>query len=971
MKLALAALVFFSLSLPAQIDQSVLAGSVTDQQSARVPNALVRVVQLSTGLERNTRSGPQGIYVIDGLPSGAYSVLFSAPGFGELRFARVEQVAGQTRTLDARLLVTASGQVTNVDEPLAQLDKSGAALGAALERAQLQELPLNGRNWSHLTAFAPGAMDTGPSDQRSIRFAGHGLDDNNFTFDGVDASGILNQAQKQYVRLAIPLDSIAEFQVQSQSFNADSGTTAGGQIAVVSASGTNAFHADAFGYLRNNAVDARPFNALNSPAFLLNQFGGDLSGPVLRNRTFFFLNYEGLRQRLGQTQVGLTPSPSFSAAVAAQSPALAQILQSWPVGTSPTSNPNVWNYIAGANQIDNEDSGGFRLDHRFSQNTTAFLRYNADEADYTVPTGALTAKQETDTKLKNGVAAVTRIFSPTLLTEARMGFNQDQYHVATSSSTPFSVKVSGLSPLNAAATSDAIGSTFSWLNNTTWIRGRHTLKWGGELRAIRLYQGNSQNGTLTYTSLDTFLRNSLDSASYTGLLPLKHGRKTQVYGYVQDQIRLSSSLTVTLGLRYSFFNVFHEADNRAIPFDLATCGGYCPKGSEFTHPRYNDLDPRLAVAWSRGETVLRLGAGLYHTDGQEDDQNLPYANDVQRYSFTVSGSPGLAYPLTPFLSATTGIVTPRDMDRNRKDAYVAAWTASVQRTLFGGLVGTASYAGNKGTNLLTTTYQNVVNPLTGTRPYPQFGTIEFRKNDSNSTFHALQLSARRSFRHGWLLSANYMWSHSINDDGIGGGESDTPQNVSCRACEKASSDFDIRHIINGNVVYRLPLRGWLLGDWDLSGIASFRSALPVNVTVDRSGSQLPDLNAVSGSERPTLVPGVSLTPPGGQSAAHWINPAAFQVPPSGAWGNAGRNLARGPRLWQLDSALQKSWAAGERLRVQFRAEVYNLLNRAQLGQPLANLASPLNFGQIPSPVNQGPTGSGTPRQFQFAIRLAF
>ena len=207
----------------------------------------------------------------------------------------------------------------------------------------------------------------------------------------------------------------------------------------------------------------------------------------------------------------------------------------------------------------------------------------------------------------------------------------------------------------------------------------------------------------------------------------------------------------------------------------------------------------------------------------------------------------------------------------------------------------------------------MVNPLTGTRPYPQFGTIEFRKNDSNSTFHALQLSARRSFRHGWLLSANYMWSHSINDDGIGGGESDTPQNVSCRACEKASSDFDIRHIVNGNVVYRLPLRGWLLGDWDLSGIASFRSALPVNVTVDRSGSQLPDLNAVSGSERPTLVPGVSLTPPGGQSAAHWINPAAFQIPPSGVWGNAGRNLARGPRLWQLDSALQKSWAAGERL----------------------------------------------------------
>jgi hypothetical protein len=200
------------------------------------------------------------------------------------------------------------------------------------------------------------------------------------------------------------------------------------------------------------------------------------------------------------------------------------------------------------------------------------------------------------------------------------------------------------------------------------------------------------------TSPGNLAANILDGASFTALLPLKRLVKTQSYGYVQDEIKLTSRLSLTIGLRYSFFNVFHEKDNRAIPFDLPTCGGCCPQGSIFTNPRKDDLDPRVvALAWSHGQTVFRAGAGIYHSDGQEDDQNLPEANDVQRYSLTAAGSPGLAYPLSPFLSAATGIVTPRDLYRNRKDMYVAAWTASVQRKLGAGILGTIGYLGNKGT----------------------------------------------------------------------------------------------------------------------------------------------------------------------------------------------------------------------------------------------------------------------------------
>jgi len=220
----------------AQSDRSTLSGTVSDPGGARIPAAIVKAVQRDTGLDRETQTSPQGTYALDGLPVGRYTVIFSKPGFAEVRVEQVDQGVGQTRTLDAHLTVIGSAESATVLEPLVRLDTAGAVVGAAIEQAQLRDLPLNGRNWSSLTALSPGAIDNGPSDQRTIRFAGHGLDDNDFLFDGVDASGILNQAQKEYVRLAIPLDSISEFQVQSQNFSADIGMTAGGQISVASPS---------------------------------------------------------------------------------------------------------------------------------------------------------------------------------------------------------------------------------------------------------------------------------------------------------------------------------------------------------------------------------------------------------------------------------------------------------------------------------------------------------------------------------------------------------------------------------------------------------------------------------------------------------------------------------------------------------------------------------------------------------------
>jgi hypothetical protein len=790
------------------------------------------------------------------------------------------------------------------------------------------------------------------------------------------------------MRLNIPLDAIQEFQVQSQNFGADTQTgTAGGQVSVASPSGTNSFHGQVFDYFRSNSLDARsPFDGPSSDPFLLNQFGGSFGGPIVHSKTFFYADYEGLRQRLDGTQIGLVPSPAFLAQAAAASPVLVPVLQAFPAGTSPTSTPNVWNYDAVGRQVDNEDSGMVRFDHYFSDRTTAFVRFSADEAAESIPSGNLIVQTKYDTKFNNGVVSLSHVFAPSLINDLKFGINQTLYHQANVSPLPFGVSVSGFSSLTGSSTTDDPSKTTDLIDNLSWAKGRHVLKFGFETRRIFLNQGSSASGTLTYNSTSAFETNNMGSATYTAILPLVRQRKNQYFGYVQDEWKVTANLTVTAGIRYNFFNALHAIGNDDVPFDFGTCGGYCPNTDSYFHPRYDDFDPRIGIAWSHGDTVLRVGAGIYHTDGQVDDQNLPISNTTERYTFSNTSFPGLDFPLTPFLdyaeAGGLGVVTPRDLDRNRKDDYVSSWTASIQRKLPLNILGTVSYLGNKGTDVLTTTYTNLVNPLTGVAPYPAFGPITWRGDVGNSTFHALQLNARRAFQNGFLLSANYMWSHSINDGSIGGGESDTPQDSFCRACDKASSDDDVRQVFNLSAVYQLPFGAGkhylsgpgvartILGGWTLSAIATSQTGLPFNITITRSNGSVPGDLAISGEERPNWVPGVPLTPPGGSTPQEWMNPAAFSMPANGTFGDLGRNAFRAPAISDVDLALAKDISFVERVKLRLRADLFNVLNRAQYGAPNANLSA-ANFGVITSTISSYATGRGTPREFQLSAKVSF
>jgi hypothetical protein len=995
-KVCIFALACSSIGAMAQVDRSGLNGTVEDTSGKFLPGASITLVQTATGLRRETVTSAKGSYDIPELPIGVYRITFKASGFQEKTVEDIQQTVGHTRTLDVVLSIAGVMQHVEISDANSQLDETSAALGARIEPEQVKNLPLNGRNWSTLTALVPGAVDTGGSNQRSVRFAGRGLDDNNFTYDGIDATNIVNQAQQPFVRLAIPTDAIQEFRVDTMLFTAENGSTPGGQIAVASKTGSNELHGSLFEFLRNDIFDARqPIDTLNphKPAFRLNQFGGSVGAPLVRDKTFFYFTYEGLRQTLGQTLPGFVPSDAFRAQVAAANPALIPILNAFPEGQLPSAGSSqVSEFIGSGRQLDHEDSAMLRLDHHFSSSDSAYLRFNFDASYSDIPlvqSGAyLNDRQLVTSRPVNGELESLHIFSPRIVNELKFGFNRGNVYTTNQSvlQTPYTIAISGFTPLSGNEYKLGVGNSFSYIDNLTWVERGHTLKFGVEVRRIQLNQGNTPNGKISFSSAATFLSNSVSSATYAAELPVNGLRKTELYSYAEDEWKLRSNLTINAGVRYTFYNIFHEVFGRAIPFDFTTCGpqGYCSAGASFGNQNTLDVDPRISVIWapsaSAGKTILRSGFGIYHGDGQLDDQNFPISNEIAQYSLSSKTIPALSYPITPFLSNTQGIVAPREADRNRKDMYVTQWGLSVQQALPQELVGTISYVGSKGTYLLNTTYINLIDPATGLPPYPAFGQVQGRGNENNSSYQGFVASLQRTFTHGLLLSANYTFSHEIDQGSAGGGDSDFPQNPACPSCERSSGDFDVRHVFNSNAVYDLPFgRGKALlsspgvvnsvfGHWSVTGIVTARTGLPINVTEDRSSSSVATGYTIS--QRPNLVPGISLTPPGGRKTGLWINPAAFSLVTGPGYGNAPRNIGRGPDLWQADLGLSKRIPLTENVQMQFRSEFFNIFNRAQYGLPLSDLSAN-TFGQIVGTVNTGPVGTGTPREIQFALRFEF
>jgi hypothetical protein len=984
-------IVFAIFPLLAQTDRATLAGVILDQSRSVVPNAKITLHAEATGLNYAGVTNAAGVYNFSGLPLGQYTASIVAPGFEPLQIQTFSLEVGEKRTLNATLRVGSVSSNVTVVEAAPDLELTTSEVGGIIQGSQTNALPVNGRYWASLMALIPGAISSGTGTQDAIRFAGLSQEDNNFRFDGVDATGLNHQFVKEPARLQFPLESIAEFKASSAVYSADIGGMAGGQVSMVSKSGSNDFHGSAYEYLRNSFFDAKAFDSPAVAPFRMNNFGASFGGPVIRNKLFFFTNYEAVRQVFAQQVSGFVPTDAYRAQVAQKSPALAPLINAYPTGSIPTADPNAMLWISAGRNPTTEDSGLFRIDYAMTSATTINLRFNMDA--YRTSSVALAESTYTNMDPPNAVLDVQHSFSPTILNDARIGFNRDNYADVGDGKTPYSVSITGFAGYSLGDHSSRIDNSYSFVDNATFSRGRHTIKAGIEIRRMqenKLHPNAAQS--LSYLKEADFITNTLDSYSYSAPGVETQARKNPYYGYVLDEFKIRPNLTLNAGLRYEYYGVDYDKNNVGLVFDPFTCGlQYCRPGTSYYYPNRHDFGPRVSIVWApetfHGKTAIRAGGGIFYSDGQFGGLYAAQTNIGQNFTLTQKNIPGLTFPVTPFLSQAGYSVSYSGKDRHRKDIAIDEWNVSIQQEVARDTMLQVGYLGTKGTHLFRKGLSlNGVDPVTGKRPYASLtnSTIGWTVDDANSNLQALQVSLRRNLRTGLLVSANYQWSHGISDGSNGDGESDTPENMNCRSCERGNTDFDVRHNFTANAIWMLPVgRGRqllssasplinaLFGGWQLSGIGTARTGLPLNVTMSRSASALPD--GINGSQRPDVVPGQPLYPTN-QSPTLWLNPFAFTTPANGKWGNAGRNILNGPPIWQADVSLEKKFPVRERAALSVRADVFNVFNRAQIGNPSVKWTDPAQgttYGAITTPYTTSAIGTGTPRQMQFMLRLSF
>ena len=1004
----------------AQADRSTLTGTVTDFTGAVITSVNVEVLSVANGATRDATTNDAGIYLAPRLPAGKYTVTFSIDKFRTVRYEDVQLKAGEVLTLDARLGLATTSTRVEVVAAAPLLERNSADVAGTVYSTQIANLPTNGRNWANLLVLAPLAVDDGGGDQRSIRFAGRARDDNNYRMDGVDATGIQEQAQKSTTRLQISSDAIEEYRVNSALYTAEYGAGAGGQVDIVSKSGTNEFHGSAFEYLRNSVFDSRSFLDLDLdpastgptkvPPFRMNQFGGTFGGPIVKDRTFVFFSYEGIRQFRGQTLHAFVPSRDLRTAILNTSPQLKPILDAYPLGQLAVD-PQTSEYTHLGSITSHEDSGLFRLDHRFTDRTFFYFRMVIDDAFAQAPLNNLFDTQQVINRPQNYVLALDHIFSPNIFNEAKFGVNRSPFRNPQASVLNIAVNTNNFESLNNDTADNEIGTTWNYIDDLSITRGRHNLKMGMEVRRIWLNQGQTPQTTVNFTDNNSLIQDQVDSFSvYTGWYS-RGLRHTFVLPYFQDEWKVTPDFTVNLGLRWEYYAPIHEVNDHVTVFDLYGCHGICAPGAPLEYANYKNFDPRVGLAWAPSEkTAIRAGWGIYHAPAQNDDRNAALESSDVRVGLSSADNPNLSFPIEPFLpQAFSQGQTPRALYRHHLDLYAMEYGLSVQQNLPAGVVLDTGFFGSSGRRLFARSYVNVIDPATGLRPLPGFGQVDIKYDDGNSEFDSFHVGPSRRYRNGFLWELKYLWSHSINDGSIGGGEANAPENVACRACDRGPSVFDIRHNLVVNSVYELPfgpgrahfshgIASRILGGWELSGLGVWHTGHPLTVVMNPDSSFLPDGNGGS-DQRPDLVPGVSVVPPG-QNANNWINPAAFTAPPTDAngnllrWGNAGRGLVRAPSTWQVDVSLTKDFKLTERFTFQVIAQAFNIFNKSQLADPNLVLnynppdsSSPVgyltpspSFGQITSLVNVNSnsdkfaadnTGSGLPRELQFAVRLKF
>ncbi len=987
-------------SLAAQQTESRIVGHALDESKAALPGVTITLTSKQTGASRTVVSDTDGSYVVTNLGPGHYTAQFELPSF-QTQAREVTVGVGEVKTVDITLGVGGLTEQIVVTATSQTLDMSTARIGVNVSPEEVENLPVNGRNFANLMTLAPGATSDGNGGWASVRFNGKSNQQNYLNYDGVDGTyvwdaspGYLNATGSQF-RLQTSMESVAEFRVNSGLAPAESGLGAGGNITVVSKSGSNRLRGSLFDYFRDDALDSASKYDDKKQELSLSQFGGSIGGPAARNKTFFFGSFEGLRQTTGLSFTEAVPSNAARARIlagqpvgsgsgqsAARTQAVAPLLAGFPVGTVATANPLLALASLTTEATQKENSLSLRLDHAFNSDNTFYVRYlyskgKVDTPDRTVTPRRVLARQQP----QNVVGNYQRVFGSSVVNEFKVGFNAPETSATAfgpQGYDPVGVSLSGTVTsqsidargstgiarsgllIRATSASSTVGSIFdprslSFSNALTWSRGAHTVKVGAEYRTLQSdfkFLGSTE---ITYNSITDFIDNRPNAVAVALDSPVFKPQQYYLIGYAQDSWRVADRLTLELGLRYDFYSVVKEKNGNAKPFFIEE-NEFSPDPGNFYDADRNNVAPRLSAAYEiNDKTVVRAGFGLYYGPGQFEDRIQPIENAIERRRVGASDIPGngLAYPVSA--AQLRNQLSIRGYTHSRPDEYNMQYGASLSRELPGEFNLAVGYTGSRGKDMFLRGVANILNPATRTRQAPTYGQIDYKTSGcldesingfavtgcGRASYDALQVGLTRRFRSG--ISGGLQYQYSRNKGTTqGSNEAATTQNTFDYETEYGTNPQDIPHTFNGSLVYQLPGDGFWAGGWRLGGIVNARSGVPINVTINRPDNitvagatvvNIPGGNS-RGTQRPDLVAGVN---PYLKDGVRWLNPAAFSTPRPGTFGNLPRNFLRGPNFWQADLMLSKDFRFMQTQGFQVRLEVFNIANHLNYENPAASL----------------------------------
>jgi carboxypeptidase family protein/TonB-dependent receptor-like protein len=1007
-----------------------ISGVVHDAGGGVLPGVAVTVTSAATALTRTAVSGAEGRYVVPALPPGTYEVRAALAGFKPQVQRGIELAVSETVAINVTLQVgdVAIEDVVVGNRPL--VNTSSSELSYLVGQETIEHLPLNGRNYIDLALLQPGVLAYPHRDGGSVVAHGMGISVNGqdprsnvYLLDGTLQNDFTNGPAGSAAGTALGMEGVREFRVEANAYSAEFGRNSGGQINVLTKSGTNDFHGSVLEYHRNDALDAKNyFDAGGKPDFHRNQFGGSLGGPVSKDRLFFFFNYEALIERLGRTISTVVPDDNARLGIlptgnVGVNPAIAPFLAEFPRANGASLGQGLAVYdFPFAQTLDQHFVQG-RVDANLGPNQQLFARYTLDDTNQYLPTDYPQFPREFLSRNQFFTGEHRLVLSPQTLNTTRIGFSRTRIgqNVEANTTQPLAAFVPGRATTGdidigglkrfgpqSSANLRLVQNVFSAQSDLVHTRGQHVIKAGG---LVEHYQDNMVNPTFSlgiyaFPNLSAFLRNVPNN--FVGLTPEaqfdRYWRFTLFGFYAQDEYHLTPRLTVNAGLRYEFTTMPADRYGRdsALPDLTARVETVGPL---YKNPTYTNLSPRGGLAWDLfgdGRTSLRAGYGLYFN-----------TNNHQNLIVTVTNPPftprpvivNPTFPNPPFERA--GAISIRPVQYDLENPRVHVYNVNLQREVWQRTAVTVGYAGSRGMHLLRSNDVNTALPITQSdgRPFipagtprqnTAFSTIELKSSDGDSWYNALILDVRRRWSGGFAAQSSYTLSKSEDttqastffSDATNGTTSALPEYIP--DYNRGLSDFDIRHNWLLNLSWDLPFArsltgvpGALLGGWNVSGIWTMRSGQPLTVfvTSNRSRSQWnPSRGPGIGQDRPSYAPGYGPDNAVLGQPDQWFNPAAFVLQPAGTFGDTGRGDFTGPDLRTLDLALAKQarWTALRNGTVEFRLEAFNVLNRANFGVPELRAFAGQTDGEAPlATFGRITTTVTAARQIQLGVKLRF